>query len=58
MTPTQGQLIRVHGIPALATDNCSRLKLLWPTMDQKGTHFAKMEWAIKKKTGVDIKEAW
>lgn len=57
MTLTQGLLIRVHGLPALAMNNCSRLKLLWPTIGQKGIHFAKTKWAIKIKTDVDKKEA-
>ena len=55
MTLTQGLLIRVHGLPALAMNNCSRLKLLWPTIDRKGIHFAKTKWAIKIKTDVDKK---
>ena len=34
MTPTQGQIIRVHGVLPLAMDNCLRFKLLWPTIGQ------------------------
>ena len=44
MTPTQGQIIRMQGVPAVAMDNC-----LWPIVDQKGTYFSKKK--KKKKKG-------
>ena len=47
----------MHGLPALAMNNCSRLKLLWSTIGRKGIYFAKTKWAIKIKTDVDKKEA-
>ena len=34
MTPTQGQIIRMQGVLAVAMDNC-----LWPIADQEGTYF-------------------
>ena len=49
MTPTQGQIIRMQGVLAVAVDNC-----VWPIVDQKRYLFWKKEkeLAIKIKTGV------
>ena len=52
MTPTQGQIIQMQGVLAVAMDNC-----VWPIVDQKRYLFwkkkkKKKELAIKKKTGV------
>ena len=54
MTPTQGQIIRMQGVLAVAMDNCVR-----PIVDQKWYIFLKKkkkkkkkELAIKIKTGV------
>ena len=44
MTPTQGQIIRMQGVLAVAMDNC-----LWPIVDQKGTNFQKKKKKKKKK---------
>ena len=50
MTPTQGQIIRVHGVLPLAMDNCLRFKLLWPTIDQSRYLFCQ-----EKKRSIKIK---
>ena len=46
MTPTQGQIIRMQGVLAVAMDNCVR-----PTVDQKKVLILKKKKKKKKKSG-------
>ena len=44
MTPTQGQIIQMQGVLAVAMDNC-----VWPIVDQKRYLFWKKKKKKKKK---------